>query len=263
MTAAAEDARDSRAAAPTLLVVDDEAELRSLLAEYFGRQGFRVLSAGDAAAARTIVAAEEPQVAVIDVHMRGEDGLSLARWLRVERPRLGIVMLSAASEVIDRIVGLEVGADDYVAKPFELRELHARVKGLLRRTQQAPLPAAAAAPAEGAAGGAAPSLPGRIAFGTCTLDREARRLFDARGAEVALTASELDLVLLFARHPGRALNRDQIMERAHHRSWDVFDRSIDLRIMRLRRKVERNPEKPEVLKTVRGIGYMFVPGGGA
>jgi two-component system phosphate regulon response regulator OmpR len=243
-------------ASATLLVVDDEAELLSLLGEYFGRQGFRVLTAGDAAAARAIVATEEPQVAVIDVHMPGEDGLSLARWLRVERPHLGIVMLSAASETVDRIVGLEVGADDYVAKPFELRELHARVKGLLRRLQPPPPAAASSAPA--AAAGTA-----RIAFGTCTLDLDTRRLFDARGAEVELTASELDLVLLFARNPGRPLNRDQIMERAHNRSWDVFDRSIDLRIMRLRRKVERNPEKPEVLKTVRGVGYMFVPAGGS
>jgi two-component system phosphate regulon response regulator OmpR len=100
-------------------------------------------------------------------------------------------------------------------------------------------------------------------FGTCTLDLGLRRLFDSTGAEVELTASELDLVLLFARNPGRALNRDQIMERAHNRSWDVFDRSIDLRVMRLRRKVERNPEKPEAIRTVRGVGYMFVPGGGA
>jgi two-component system phosphate regulon response regulator OmpR len=247
---------------PTLLVVDDEAELSSLLAEYFGRQGFRVLTAGDAVAARAIVATEAPEVAVIDVHMPGEDGLSLARWLRVEHPRLGIVMLSTASETIDRIVGLEVGADDYVAKPFELRELLARVKGLLRRTQQSAAPAVA--PSADSAAVAPPSADSaRIAFGTCTLDLDTRRLFDAGGAEVELTASELDLVLLFARNPGRPLNRDQIMERAHNRSWDVFDRSIDLRIMRLRRKVERNPEKPEVLKTVRGVGYMFVPAGGS
>jgi two-component system phosphate regulon response regulator OmpR len=243
----------------TVLVVDDEAELLSLLSEYFGRQGLRVWTAADAATARAIVAAEAPQVAVIDVHMPGEDGLSLARRLRVEHPALGIVMLSTASETIDRIVGLEVGADDYVAKPFELRELLARVKGLLRRVQQPQ--AQPAQPAPSAA--AAERAPNRIAFGTCTLDLDERRLIDARGAEVALTASELDLMLLFARNPGRPLNRDQIMERAHNRSWDVFDRSIDLRIMRLRRKVERNPEKPEAIKTVRGVGYVFIPGGGA
>ena len=240
----------------TVLVVDDEADLLSLLSEYFGREGLRVWTAADASTARAIVAAEAPQVAVIDVHMPGEDGLSLARRLRVEHPALGIVMLSAASETVDRIVGLEVGADDYLAKPFELRELLARVKGLLRRVQQ---PAAQPAPPAVAADRA----PNRVAFGTCTLDLDERRLIDARGADVALTASELDLMLLFARNPGRPLNRDQIMERAHNRRWDVFDRSIDLRIMRLRRKVERNPEKPEAIKTVRGVGYVFIPGGDA
>jgi two-component system phosphate regulon response regulator OmpR len=165
-------------------------------------------------------------------------------------------MLSAAAETVDRIVGLEVGADDYVAKPFELREMLARVKGLLRRTQPGSPTQLAAGPSDGQA-----AL--RVPFGTCALDVENRRLFDAQGVEVELTASELDLMLLFARNPGRPLNRDQIMERAHNRNWDVFDRSIDLRIMRLRRKVERNPEKPEAIKTVRGVGYMFVPGSGA
>lgn len=243
---------------PILLVVDDETELLSVLNEYFSHQGFRVLTAADASTARAAVLAEEPQVAVLDVHMPGEDGLSLARWLRVQYPGVGIVMLSTAAETVDRIVGLEIGADDYVAKPFELRELLARVKGLLRRVQQATPPAAVAT-----SDATASPTPNGVAFGTCTLDVDRRRLFDARGVEVELTASELDLMLLFARNPGRPLNRDQIMERAHNRSWDVFDRSIDLRIMRLRRKVERNPEKPAVIKTVRGVGYMFVPGSGS
>jgi len=242
----------------SLLVVDDETELLSLLGEYFHRQGLRVWTAPDAASARAIVATQAPQVAVIDVNMPGEDGLSLARWLRVEHPGIGILMLSAASETIDRIVGLEVGADDYVAKPFDLRELLARVKALLRRMR-------AAAPATAAETRAAPhdAAANEVVFGTCRLDLDLRRLFDAGGAEVELTASELDLLLLFARNPGRPLSRDQIMERAHNRSWDVFDRSIDLRIMRLRRKVERNPEKPEAIKTVRGVGYLFVPGSGS
>ncbi|MCC6851737.1 MAG: response regulator [Rubrivivax sp.] len=246
----------------TLLFVDDEVELLDLLKEYFGRHGFDVLTAADAAAARAAVAAAAPQLAVIDVHMPGEDGLSLARWLRVEHPTLGILMLSAAAETIDRIVGLEVGADDYVAKPFDLRELLARVKGLLRRTQ--PGEPATRRPADEPTRAGAPQQASaqRIAFGTCTLDLDGRRLFDARGAEVELTASELDLVLLFARNPGRALDRDQIMERAHNRSWDVFDRSIDLRVMRLRRKVERDPARPEAIRTVRGVGYLFVPGAG-
>ncbi|GMV47035.1 MAG: DNA-binding response regulator [Pseudomonadota bacterium] len=251
-----------RVAPATLLFVDDEVELLDLLKEYFGRHGFDVLTAADAAAARAAVAAAAPQLAVIDVHMPGEDGLSLARWLRVEHPTLGILMLSAAAETIDRIVGLEVGADDYVAKPFDLRELLARVKGLLRRTQ--PGEPATRRPADEPTRAGAPQQASaqRIAFGTCTLDLDGRRLFDARGAEVELTASELDLVLLFARNPGRALDRDQIMERAHNRSWDVFDRSIDLRVMRLRRKVERDPARPEAIRTVRGVGYLFVPGAG-
>jgi two-component system phosphate regulon response regulator OmpR len=255
----------TRVTPPTLLVVDDEIELLSVLSEYLGGQGFRVLVASDAQKARAAVADVEPHVAVIDVLMPGEDGLSLARWLRVAHPAVGIVMRSAAAETVDRIVGLEVGADDYVTKPFDLRELLARIKGLLRRTQApAPFPPASQPSPTPPTGSAAPQArAAAMPFGTCTLDLGLRRLFDSTGAEVELTASELDLVLLFARNPGRALNRDQIMERAHNRSWDVFDRSIDLRVMRLRRKVERNPEKPEAIRTVRGVGYMFVPGGGA
>jgi len=246
--------------APTLLIVDDETELLSLLDEYFSQQAFRVLTAPDAAKARAILASEQPQVAVLDVHLPDEDGLSLARWMRVQHPRVGILMLSTAADVVDRIVGLEIGADDYVAKPFELRELLARVKGLLRRTLPAVQAAEQASTATATATVAAPPTH-RVAFGTCTLDTDQRRLFDAAGADIDITASEFDLMLLFVRNPNRPLNRDQIMERAHNRSWDVFDRSIDLRIMRLRRKVERNPEKPEYIKTVRGVGYVYVPEG--
>ncbi|MFL6661144.1 MAG: response regulator [Rhizobacter sp.] len=232
---------------PQLLVVDDEPEIRELLAEYFGRHGFGVRTAHDAASARTQVAAALPRIAILDVHMRGEDGLSLARWLRERHPGVGIVMLTTAAETVDRVVGLEMGADDYVPKPFELRELLARVRSLARRLETT---------------SAAPLAPGAsrcIAFGRCTLDLDQRRLVEADGSEVPLTAAEFDLLALFARCPNRPLSRDQIMEQAHHRGWDVFDRSIDLRIMRLRRKIERNPDKPEVLKTVRNVGYVFVP----
>jgi len=231
-----------------LLVVDDEPEIRDLLAEYFGRHGFSVRSARDAAEARAHVAEALPLIAILDVHMLGEDGLSLARWLRERHPALGIVMLTTAAETIDRIVGLEMGADDYLPKPFEPRELLARVKSLARRLQ-------APAAAQPAGPGAATQ---RIAFGQCMLDLEERRLLAPDGSDVALTAAEFDLLSLFARSPNRPLNRDQIMEQAHHRGWDVFDRSIDLRIMRLRRKIERNPDKPEVIKTVRNVGYVFV-----
>jgi len=239
---------------PVVMVVDDEPELRALLAEYFGRHGFVVRQAEDAAAARRLVAERAPELAILDVNMPGENGLSLARFLRESHPRMGLVMLTTAGESVDRIVGLELGADDYLPKPFEMRELLARVRSVLRRAGSA----AAAAPAA-----AAEPATRQVRFGQCVLDLDQRRLFGREGAEVEISAAEFDLLALFARHPNRPLNRDQIMEQAHNRGWDVFDRSIDLRIMRLRRKIERNPDKPEVIKTVRNVGYVFVPGGEA
>lgn len=241
---------DGASAGPQLLVVDDEPELRSLLAEYFGRHGFVVRGCADGAAARSALAERLPELVVLDVNMPGENGLSLARWLRATHPHVGIVMLTTEGEAIDRIVGLELGADDYVPKPFEVRELLARVRAVLRR--------AATPPAS------APSLPEpastrRVRFGGCALDLEERRLTGADGSTIDISAAEFDLLALFARHPNRPLTRDQIMEQAHNRGWDVFDRSIDLRVMRLRRKIERNPDKPEVLKTVRNVGYVYVP----
>jgi len=236
-------------AKPRLLVVDDEADLRNVLARYFGYNNFDVRTAADAGQARALIAQAVPDVVLVDVNMPGESGLSLARWLRETHPRIGLVMLTGASDSVDRIVGLEIGADDYVTKPFETRELLARLRGLLRRMEP---PAAETAPA-GARGK-------RVRFGRCDLDLEARRLLLATdGSEVPLSAAEFDLLALFARHPNRPLNRDQIMEYGHNRSWEVFDRSIDLRIMRLRRKIEPNPAKPAVLKTVRSVGYVYVP----
>ena len=246
----------------SLLVVDDEPELRSLLGEYFGRHTYAVRGAADAAQARAMIAESLPDLAILDVNMPGENGLSLARWLREVHPRVAIVMLTTAGESIDRIVGLELGADDYVPKPFEMRELLARVRAVLRRAAvvaEAGTVAAAAAAAAHAAPGAAATR--RVAFGACQLDLDERRLFGAEGAEIDISAAEFDLLALFARHPNRPLNRDQIMEQAHNRGWDVFDRSIDLRVMRLRRKIERNPDKPELIKTVRNVGYVFVPAG--
>ena len=241
---------------PTLLVVDDEPELRGLLAEYFGRHGFAVSTAEDAAQARGRIAAARPDLAVLDINMPGENGLSLARWLREAHPSVAIVMLTTVGESVDRIVGLELGADDYISKPYELRELLARVRAVLRRSQRVvATPAATAAVAPAAVIGAARQIP----FGDRLLDLDQRKLYATDGAEIEITAAEFDLLALFARHPNRPLNRDQIMEQAHNRGWDVFDRSIDLRVMRLRRKIERNPDKPEVLKTVRNVGYVYVP----
>lgn len=238
-----------------LLVVDDEPEWRSLLADYFGRHGFAVVEAADAGQARACLARGLPQLAIVDINLPGEDGLSLVRWMRHAHPLVAVVLLTAQGETVDRIVGLELGADDYVGKPCELRELLARVRAVLRRAHPA---GNGASPARAAPGGSAAAGGDGVVFGDCRLDLEGRQLFDAAGNEVDLTAAEFDLLALFARHPNRPLSRDQIMEQAHHRGWDVFDRSIDLRIMRLRRKIERNPDKPEVIKTVRGVGYVFV-----
>jgi len=246
--------------APSVLVVDDEPELRSLLAEYFGRHGFTVRTAADAAAARLSVAEQAPELAILDINMPGENGLSLARWLRESHPRTGLVMLTTAGELIDRIVGLELGADDYLPKPFEMRELLARVRAVLRRAEVTVAAVAAVVPAVAAATVAGSTR--RAAFGACQLDLDQRRLFASDGADIEISAAEFDLLALFARHPNRPLNRDQIMEQAHNRGWDVFDRSIDLRVMRLRRKIERNPDKPELIKTVRNVGYVFVPASG-
>jgi len=240
---------------PVLLIVDDEPELRSLLAEYFGRHGFAVQTAADAVQARRAVAAHAPALAILDVNMPGENGLSLARWMRESHPGIGLVMLTTVGDSVDRIVGLELGADDYLPKPFLIRELLARVRAVLRRSEMrtGAAVAAAATPAEVAV------KTRRVAFGDCHLDLDERRLVGADGADIEISAAEFDLLALFARSPNRPLNRDQIMEQAHNRGWDVFDRSIDLRIMRLRRKIERNPDKPELIKTVRNVGYVFVP----
>ncbi|MCE9659741.1 MAG: response regulator [Burkholderiales bacterium] len=246
------------AARPALLVVDDEPELRSLLAEYFSRHGFAVEAVADAAAARAALAVQAPALAILDINMPGENGLSLARWMREAHPRVGLVMLTTASDTVDRVVGLELGADDYVPKPFEMRELLARVRAVLRRAEVTA--AASSAPVATAAAEAASTR--RVAFGACTLDLDERRLLGADASDIDISAAEFDLLALFARHPNRPLNRDQIMEQAHNRGWDVFDRSIDLRIMRLRRKIEKNPDKPELIKTVRNVGYVFVPAAG-
>lgn len=227
----------------TLLVVDDEQELCEILVEYFTDQGFLIHSANDTTTAREAFSKQIPDLAILDIRMPGEDGLSLARWVREQHEGVGIIMLTTAADVVDRIVGLEMGADDYMPKPFDLRELLARVKSVLRRRTERIHSS---------------DLSGRVHVGTCELDLEMQILYDPQGRELPLTAMEFDLLRVFVENPNRALNRDQIMELAHQRDWDVFDRSIDLRIMRLRRKIERIPEKPEVIKTVRGVGYMYL-----
>jgi two-component system phosphate regulon response regulator OmpR len=234
----------------SLLVVDDEIELVDILLEYFTGLGFHVRGAANAATARLLIAQQLPDLVILDLRMPGEDGLSLARWIREQHQALGIIMLTTAAEVVDRIVGLEMGADDYLPKPFELRELQARVNSVLRRSSQHSIAAVVVEKLSSQ----------RVRFGQCQLDMQLHKLFNAQGDELPLTAMEFDLLKVFAESPNRVLNRDQLMELAHHRGWDVFDRSIDLRIMRLRRKIEIDPEKPEVIKTIRGAGYMYVAG---
>ena len=233
---------------PALLVVDDDPGLRDLLSDYFGRHGYDVRTAPDAAAARRCIAERVPDLVLLDVNMPGENGLSLARWLREAHPAAGVLVLTTAASVIDRVVGLEMGADDYVAKPFDPRELLARVRAISRRVRaHVVAPVAPAAPAR------------RVALGACQLDLDARRLLGADGGDVEISAAEFELLSLFTRNPHRPLNRDQIMEQAHDRGWEVFDRSVDLRVMRLRRKIETMPDKPRLIRTVRNVGYVFVP----
>jgi two-component system phosphate regulon response regulator OmpR len=227
---------------PHIIVVEDEAVQRQLLADYLARQNFRVSALSDGAALRRLVERELPALVMLDVGLPGEDGFALARWLREKSGRVGIIMVTAAADTVDRVVGLETGADDYIAKPFEPRELLARVKSVLRRAVGAP----AAGP--------------RVRIGRRVLDLERRVLVDPDDrCEERLAASEFDLLKIFAENPNRPLMRDWLLEVTSHREAEAFDRAIDLRITRLRRKVETDPAHPEAIRTVRGVGYMFVP----
>ncbi|MBA2962109.1 MULTISPECIES: response regulator [Ramlibacter] len=235
-----------------LLVVDDDPSVRTMLHDYLHGHGFDVAQAGNGAQMRAEIERELPDAVLLDVRLPGEDGLALARYLR-EHYDVGILMVTASGDVVDRIVGLELGADDYIAKPFDLRELLARIKTVLRRLQARP-----AAPA--GAAGRPEAAPQRRGFGRCELDLQSRRLFEAGGAEVAITAMEYDLLTAFLASPNRVLTRDQLLMKTRNREWEPFDRSIDIRIGRLRRKVEPDPAgEPRVIRTVRNAGYMFVP----
>ena len=232
----------------TVLVVDDDPTVRELLDDYLSDNGYRVLEAGNGPQARAILEEQAPHLVILDVGLPGEDGLSLARFIR-EQYDIGILMVSGAGETVDRIIGLEVGADDYVAKPFDLRELRARLKSVLRRYQRDPSPPPAAE------GGGSPRVP----FGAALLDLGSHQLFGRDGREIAITGAEFDLLRIFAERPNRPLSRDQLMTLTRNRDWDPFDRSIDIRIARLRKKVEADPDNPVSIKTMRGVGYMFVP----
>jgi DNA-binding response OmpR family regulator len=240
-----------------ILVVDDEAEVRELLEEYLQKHGFQISTAESVPAARTVLGGlqEAPPVelVILDLRMPGEDGLVLARELR-SRGDIAIIMLTASGETIDRVVGLEIGADDYMAKPFDPRELLARIRSVLRRTRPA---AQASAPDPDPV----PPPEKGVRFGCCLLDLASRQLFAPDGTEVPITAMQFDLMEAFLNHPNRVLSRDQLLELAHKRGDEPFDRSIDIRIARLRRKIEENPERPQTIKTVHGVGYIYVPSG--
>jgi two-component system, OmpR family, response regulator len=232
-----------------VLIVEDDREIRESVADYLESHGYACAQAGDGKAMRAALVEVVPDLVLLDLRLPGEDGLSLARWLRDNHP-VAIIMVTAAGDVVDRVVGLEVGADDYLGKPFDLRELLARVKSVLRRGAKSERPGAAGAP-----GGATKRVP----IGACQLDLDTHQLIGREGEEIPLTGMEFDLLRVFAEHPNRVLSRDQLLTLTRNREWEPFDRSIDIRIARLRRKIEADPEKPRTIKTVRGAGYIFIP----
>lgn len=228
-----------------MIVVDDEIDIAETLADYFEMQGFAVKVAVNGQELKKILPEFTPHIVLLDLNMPGEDGLTLTRYLR-EHTRAGIIMVTASAGQVDMVVGLEMGADDYVGKPFDLRALLARVRSVLRRTQNE-LPA-----------NTQPVQDARKKIGKCLLDVEARKLWDG-DTEVPLTAMEYDLLMVFIANPNRPLSRDYLLELAHKTDADPFDRSIDSRITRMRKKIELDPDKPATIKTVRSVGYVYIP----
>ena len=231
------------AAGAHLLVVDDDIEICELARRYFGQHGFRVSGAADGTAMRRLLSEQTIDLVLLDLGLPGEDGLDLTRYLR-EHWHGPVIIISGRGESIDRVVGLELGADDYVSKPFDLRELLARVRSVLRRSSERPV-----VPRD--------SPEGRVRFAGFTLERAARRLADSDGNAIPLTTGEYDLLLIFLDQPNRVLSRDALIERMHGRDAGPFDRSVDMQVGRLRRKIEADPTQPELIKSVRGAGYLF------
>lgn len=239
-----------------VLVVDDDPDLCSLLSDYLTTNGFQVQAVGDGAAMREALARELPDVIVMDLMLPGEDGLSLTRIIKAQW-NLPVLMLSARGEEMDRVIGLEVGADDYLPKPFGPRELLARLRAVLRRAHATGSPVAEYLPVAqtGSLAGAKRSV-----FGPFQLDTIGHRLL-REGQEVALTSAEYALLAAFVGHPGRVLSRDVLVDMLKGYERDPFDRSVDSRVTRLRRKIEANPTAPQFIRTVRGEGYLFNPQG--
>jgi two-component system OmpR family response regulator len=228
---------------PHILIVEDDREISRLVARFLGSHGCRVSIAGNGREMDRMLDANRLDLVVLDLMLPGEDGLSICRRLRAAS-RIPIIMLTARGDELDRIIGLEMGADDYLAKPFNPRELLARIKAVLRR---------------GAPAAAAPTgVDARVlTFHGWRVDRVLRELRSPDGARITLTSAEFDLLQAFCEWPGRILSRDQLLDLTHGRNTGSFERSIDVLVSRLRRKIERDPHHPEIIKTVRSGGYLF------
>jgi DNA-binding response OmpR family regulator len=231
-----------------LAVLDDEVDITALLANYLKNHGFRVSQLHTGAALMDLMASDPPMLVLLDLGLPGEDGFSIARQLR-EHWRCGLVIVTGRGDSVDKIVGLEVGADDYVTKPFDLRELLARIKAVLRRMT----------PGESLAQSPPAAARHKLCFAGWSLDTAARRLTGPAGEDVPLTSGEFDLLSTFAQHPGRVLSRDFLLEHTRGREAAPFDRTIDVQVGRLRKKLETDAEDPQIIKSVRGAGYILIP----
>lgn len=236
-----------------ILVVDDDHRIRTMLRRYLADEGFRVTEAGDGREMRAAFETAGPvDLVLLDLVMPGEDGFTLARDIR-QRSSTPIIMLTGKGDLVDKVAGLEAGADDYIPKPFHLREVLARIRTVLRRAQPSVAPERAAGPPPPAPDSAAQVL----VFDGWQLDLAKRELRNPDGKLVAVTTGEFDLLRTFALHPNRVLDRDTLMALIKGREWAAYDRSIDAQVVRLRKKIERDPANPQLIKTVRGAGYLF------
>jgi two-component system, OmpR family, response regulator len=234
-----------------IAILDDEVEITLLLANYLQGHGYRVTQLHSGRALMALMPADPPALVLLDLGLPGEDGFTIARQLR-EHWRCGLVIVTGRGDSVDKVVGLEVGADDYVTKPFDLRELLARIKAVLRRI--VPDVAAAHAPVA-----AQPEARSALGFAGWVLDLGARRLVSPQGPEVTLTTGEFDLLCAFAQHPGRVLSRDFLLGQTHRRESGPFDRTVDVQVGRLRKKLGDDAEAPRLIKSVRNAGYILVP----
>jgi two-component system OmpR family response regulator len=239
---------------PHIMVVDDEAAARDMVGDYLTMHGFEVTLCDGGSSLRHAMAGRKPDLVVLDLNMPEEDGLSIVRDLKARSP-VPVIMLTATASLIDRVVGLELGADDYIPKPCELRELVARIRSVLRRGGPVAPPKSAGDTETRA------DVTKRVRIGIKWFDLDTHRLHDDAGGEQVLTKSEYSLLRAFADNPKRVLSRDRLLDLADARDPDAFDRSIDVRINRIRKKIEPNPGQPRYIRTVRGLGYVFRPEG--